>query len=79
MICNQNGRDRGASWNPNCPISLIFILSGHRRLQIVNGGWFGNRLCDVIFCQVVEELGIDLTPLQATAAFVFYLACCLAR
>ena len=54
-------------------ISLILFFQGHRRLQIVTmvvGSAIGYVMSPSIL-PLVEELGIDLTPLQATAAICF--------
>ena len=55
---------------PIALISLILFFQGHRRLQIVTmvvGSAIGYVMSPSIL-PLVEELGIDLTPLQATAA-----------
>ena len=58
---------------PVALISLILFFQGHRRLQIVTmvvGSAIGYVMSPSIL-PLVEELGIDLTPLQATAAICF--------
>ena len=55
---------------PIALISLILFFQGHRRLQIVTmvvGSAIGYVMSPSIL-PLVDELGIDLSPLQATAA-----------
>ena len=61
---------------PVAMLSLILFFQGHRRLQIVTmviGAAIGYIMSPTIL-PTVEELGIDLTPLQATGIICLLLS-----